>query len=95
LSYGVDGIHGLVVDEDNVESVQVLFQPDLASVRVDAVVEKADLEDGGRVVDTVGHVAVAQTVAHQDDVPPGRHASHKVPAAPQSVQALVSCCTRG
>ena len=60
---GEGAVHGLVVEEDDVELVHVVGHPLL---EVD--VEEADLEHVGGVVDAVGHAEVAERVADKDDV---------------------------
>ena len=59
-------VHGLIVDKDDVELVEVGLESLL-----DLDVEESDLENDLRALEAVAHVEVADAVAQQDDVVTG------------------------
>ena len=59
-------VHGLIVDEDDVELIEVGLESLL-----DLDVEESDLENDLRTLEAVAHVKVADAVAQQDDVVTG------------------------
>ena len=59
-------IHRLVVHQDDVVEISVVLEP-LFNVGV----QESDLEDTFRIVQSVGHVEIAKTVAQENDVVSG------------------------